>query len=165
MSVFQKTEQMSLNAAQCVIKKSYFLSRTTNDDVDGRRFQYRIFLQLIFTGRLHSQFYFPLQKLPNPCLDSPFLYKHNLLSLKQPNFLALFLYFRLFNSEHVHYNFFCRWPDSNRGPLVSEETALPAEPQPLAKKQPRFPGELFFKLQLRQIRAMSNLFCNNKLVP
>ena len=98
---------MSLNAAQCVIKKSYFLSRTTNDDVDGRRFQYRIFLQLIFTGRRrHSQFYFPLQKLPNPCLDSPFLYKHNLLSLKQPNFLALFLYFRLFNSEHVHYNFF-----------------------------------------------------------
>ena len=26
----------------------------------------------------------------------------------------------------------CRWLDSNRGPLVSEATALPTEPQPLA---------------------------------
>ena len=28
---------------------------------------------------------------------------------------------------------FCRWLDSNRGPLVSEATALPTEPQPLPK--------------------------------
>ena len=48
----------------------------------------------------------------------------------------LFLYFRLFNTQltvnkcSILINF-CRWLDSNRGPLVSEATALPTEPQPL----------------------------------
>ena len=45
----------------------------------------------------------------------------------------LFLYFRLFNTQltvnkcSIYINF-CRWLDSNRGPLVSEATALPTEP-------------------------------------
>ena len=30
---------------------------------------------------------------------------------------------------------FCRWPDSNRGPLVTETITLPTEPQPLAHKK------------------------------
>ena len=34
--------------------------------------------------------------------------------------------------RNVQYKF-CRWLDSNRGPLVSEPTALPTEPQPLPK--------------------------------
>ena len=46
----------------------------------------------------------------------------------------LFLYFRLFNT-HLTVNIcfcnFCQWLDSNSGPLVSEATALPTEPQPL----------------------------------
>ena len=47
-----------------------------------------------------------------------------------------FLYFRLFNTQLRVYKCsilinFCRWLDSNRGPLVSEATALPTEPQPL----------------------------------
>ena len=29
----------------------------------------------------------------------------------------------------------CQWLDSNRGPLVSEATALPTEPQPLPRKR------------------------------
>ena len=29
------------------------------------------------------------------------------------------------------FNKFCRWLDSNRGPLVLEARALPTEPQPL----------------------------------
>ena len=29
------------------------------------------------------------------------------------------------------FNKICRWLDSNHGPLVSEATALPTEPQPL----------------------------------
>ena len=32
------------------------------------------------------------------------------------------------------FNKFCRWLDSNRGPLVSEATAQPTEPQPLPNK-------------------------------
>ena len=44
-----------------------------------------------------------------------------------------FLYFRLFNivDSKQMFNKFCQWLDSNRGPLVSEATALPTEPQPL----------------------------------
>ena len=47
-----------------------------------------------------------------------------------------FLYFRLFNTQLTVYKCsilinFCQWLDSNRGPLVSEATALPTEPQPL----------------------------------
>ena len=44
----------------------------------------------------------------------------------------LFVYFCLFHSKQV----LCkigRWLDSNRGPMVSEATALPTEPQPLPK--------------------------------
>ena len=53
----------------------------------------------------------------------------------------LFLYFRLFNTQltvnnkqmfNININF-CRWLDSNRGPLASEATTLPTEPQPLPK--------------------------------
>ena len=48
----------------------------------------------------------------------------------------LFLYFRLFNTQLTVYKCsilinFCRWLNSNRGPLVSEATALPTERQPL----------------------------------
>ena len=48
-----------------------------------------------------------------------------------------FFIFCLFNTQLIVYNNgsilinFCRWLDSNRGPLVSEATALPTEPQPL----------------------------------
>ena len=47
-----------------------------------------------------------------------------------------FFIFRLFNTQLIVYNNysilinFCQWLDSNCGPLVSEATALPTEPQP-----------------------------------
>ena len=43
---------------------------------------------------------------------------------------SFFLYFRLYNTADSKQmlNKFCRWLDSNRGPLVSEATALPTEP-------------------------------------
>ena len=46
----------------------------------------------------------------------------------------LFLYFRLFNSWQLIDMFpikIGKWLDLNRGPLLSESTALPTEPQPL----------------------------------
>ena len=56
---------------------------------------------------------------------------YNWLLLKNWAFSGLFfLYFRLFNTVDSTYKF-CRWLDSNRGPLVSEATALPTAPQPL----------------------------------
>ena len=44
-----------------------------------------------------------------------------------------FIYFHLFNTvdNKQMLNKFCRWLESNRGPLVSKATALPTEPQPL----------------------------------
>ena len=53
----------------------------------------------------------------------------------------LFLYFRHFNAQltvnkcsiYIYINF-CRWLDSNYGPLVSEATALQTEPLPLPYK-------------------------------
>ena len=50
-------------------------------------------------------------------------------------FLKVGHYFRLFNtvaSTQMFHIKVCRWLDSNRGPLVSEATALPTEPQPLS---------------------------------
>ena len=50
---------------------------------------------------------------------------------------ALFFFIFVFSIHswqftNVQYvNFFCQWLDSNQGPLVSEATALPTEPQPL----------------------------------
>ena len=35
------------------------------------------------------------------------------------------------SKQMFNINKFCQWLDSNRGPLVSEATALPTEPQPL----------------------------------
>ena len=52
------------------------------------------------------------------------------------NSLSLFLYFRLFitgDSIKILYVKVCWWLDWNRGPLVSEATALPTEPQLLTK--------------------------------
>ena len=45
----------------------------------------------------------------------------------------LFIYFRLFNTvdNKQMLNKFCRWLESNRGPLVSKAASLPTEPQPL----------------------------------
>ena len=45
----------------------------------------------------------------------------------------LYIYFRLFDivDSKQMFNKICRWLDSNHGPLVSEATALPTEPQPL----------------------------------
>ena len=48
----------------------------------------------------------------------------------------LFLYFCLFNAQLTVYKCsilinFCRWLHSSHGPLVSEATTLPTEPQPL----------------------------------
>ena len=53
--------------------------------------------------------------------------------LKMGHSRPLFLYFRLFNTQLTVYKSlvllnFCRWLDLNRGPLVSEVTALPTEP-------------------------------------
>ena len=45
----------------------------------------------------------------------------------------LFLYFRLFNtvdSKQMFHIKVCQWLDSNGGPLVSEATTLPTQPQP-----------------------------------
>ena len=56
--------------------------------------------------------------------------------LKVGHSRSLFVYFRLFNtvaSTQMFHIKVCRWLDSNRGPLVSEATALPTEPQPLPK--------------------------------
>ena len=52
---------------------------------------------------------------------------------KMGHFRPLFLYFRLFDTvdSKQMFNKFCQWLDLNRGPLVSEATALPTEPQPL----------------------------------
>ena len=59
----------------------------------------------------------------------------NFFVKKMGNPRPLFLYFRLFNTQLTVnkcsiyiYIIFCRWLDSNRGPLVSEATALPTEP-------------------------------------
>ena len=54
------------------------------------------------------------------------------------HFRPLFLYFRLFNiqlavnkcSIYIYNIIFCRWLCSNCGPLVSEASTLPTEPQP-----------------------------------
>ena len=44
----------------------------------------------------------------------------------------LFIYFRLLNKVDNKCSIkFCRWLESNRGPLVTKSTALPTEPQPL----------------------------------
>ena len=50
--------------------------------------------------------------------------------------LPLILYFHLFNTVDSKQMFnmnLCQWLDSNCGPLVSETTSLPSEPQPLPK--------------------------------
>ena len=51
---------------------------------------------------------------------------------------GLFLFIFVFSIQLVIYKLtnecsikFCRWLESNRGPLVSKATALPTEPQPL----------------------------------
>ena len=50
----------------------------------------------------------------------------------------LFFYFRFFNTIQLTENKcsikICRRLDSNRGPMISEATALPTEPQPLPKE-------------------------------
>ena len=57
------------------------------------------------------------------------------LQLSNLNFAPFRASFSLFSSSNnVQYKF-CRWLDSNWGPLVSEVTALPTEPQPLSKYQ------------------------------
>ena len=48
-----------------------------------------------------------------------------------PDSFSYFCFFSVQLTVHnVQYKF-CRWLDSNLGPLVSEATALPTEPQPL----------------------------------
>ena len=51
-------------------------------------------------------------------------------ALRMGHSKPLFLYFRLFNSKPFIYKLYW-WQDSNKGPLVSEETTLPTELQPL----------------------------------
>ena len=47
---------------------------------------------------------------------------------------SLFLSFQYsWQETNIQYKF-CRWLDLTRGPLVSEATAVPTEPQPLPKK-------------------------------
>ena len=55
--------------------------------------------------------------------------------LKEPFPASIFFIF-VFSIQSIVNKFqykFCRWLDLNRGPLVSEATALPTEPQPLLK--------------------------------
>ena len=70
---------------------------------------------------------------------------------------SLFSFFQYTVDSKQMFNKFCRWLDSNRGPLVSKATALPTEPQPL----PRCPKfyfargkQLFFILKVQL-----NLYC------
>ena len=56
--------------------------------------------------------------------------RHNII--KNGPYPASFLYFCLFNTQLFNINVKpCRWLDLNCGPLVSEATALPTDPQPL----------------------------------
>ena len=53
--------------------------------------------------------------------------------IKMGHSRPLFLYFRLFNtvdSKQMFHIKVCQWLDSNGGPLVSEATTLPTQPQP-----------------------------------
>ena len=70
---------------------------------------------------------------PNRQLKVDFLPIHSIVKMghSQP----LFLYFRRFSTVESKLMFcinVCRRLDSNHGPLVSEATTLPTEPQPLA---------------------------------
>ena len=49
-----------------------------------------------------------------------------------PTSFSLFLSFLITIPRKYGFNKSCRWLDSNRGPLVSEATALSTEPQPLS---------------------------------
>ena len=53
--------------------------------------------------------------------------------LKNGHSRPLFFYFRLFNTQLTVNKCLniCQWQGSNHGPLVSEATTLPTEPQPL----------------------------------
>ena len=63
----------------------------------------------------------------------------NFFFLNGPFPASFFFIFCLYNTQLTVYNNcslllnFCRWLDSNRGPLELEGTALPTEPQPLPK--------------------------------
>ena len=59
----------------------------------------------------------------------------------------LFIYFRLFNTVDKNKCSikFCRWLELNRGPLVSNATALPTEPQPLLHDLCWLPHHFRFK--------------------
>ena len=61
------------------------------------------------------------------------LFLNSLTIIKKWAMPGLFLfYFRLFNTVDSKCSInFCRWLDSNRGPLELEATALPTAPQPL----------------------------------
>ena len=48
----------------------------------------------------------------------------------QPPF-RLFSYFKTVANKQILYLKLCLWVDSNRGPLMSEATATPTDPQPL----------------------------------
>ena len=61
--------------------------------------------------------------------------------------------------RNVQYKF-CRWLDSNRGPLVSEPTALPTEPQPLPLLLILFADEWF-----EQLLSYGNWKKNDKMSP
>ena len=55
-----------------------------------------------------------------------------------PGLLFFILVFLIYLTENNVQCIFCLWLDSNRGPLVSELTALPSEPQPLPKNSHLF---------------------------
>ena len=59
--------------------------------------------------------------------------------LTTPSLLCFFKINKEESLKNLTVKFFCRWQDSNRGPLESEATALPTEPQPL-------PSMINFKL-------------------
>ena len=70
-------------------------------------------------------------------LGGPIMQLQAVNSIKNGPYLASFSLFSSFQSTVDSKQMFsininpCRWLDSNRGPLVSEGTALPTEPQPL----------------------------------
>ena len=80
--------------------------------------------------------------------------------LKNGPFPASYLYFHLFNTvdnKQMFYIKVCRWLDSNRGPLVSDVTALPTEPQPLPKRS-KFLIFLKCSISVRSILCVSLRF-------
>ena len=80
------------------------------------------------------RFDFLSPSLAPPLIMRYFIFYQKLIATTIKSFFSFI--FRRINTQLTVYKWsmlinFCRWLDSNRGPLVLEVTALPTEPQPL----------------------------------